>query len=82
MGARTRNKPCDSNYCFFIQDFQVGDALIVREGGRYDRTKAVVSSVDSKRNLINYSKADGTAGSACLDDIVYLGPGERDWLEK
>lgn len=82
MGYKNRNKPCDSNYCFFIQDFIPGDALIVREGSRYDRTKAVVSSVDNKRMLIHYEKADGSKGSADLNEIVFLGPPERDWLTK
>lgn len=82
MSYKNRTKPCDSNYCFFIQDFIPGDALIVREEGRYDRTKAVVSSVDNKRMLIHYERADGTSGSVGLNEIVFLGPPRVDWLDK
>lgn len=73
-------KPCDDNFCFFIHDFEPNDSLIVRKGRR-GRVKGVVYSINSKNMTISYKDANDGVHNVRLNDIIYLGPPERGWLQ-
>lgn len=72
------NRSCDQHFCFFIQDFQEGDSVIVVVDGK--RVKGRVASVGKRDNSVFWADANDGIRKASLDDFAYLGPYDKDWL--
>lgn len=70
----------DRNFCFNIDDFKVGDSLLVRAKG--SRIKGRVESVNKKEMLVLYRTAENELRSARLNDIILLDVYRKDWFRK
>ena len=81
MGLTTKastNHSCDRHFCFFIDDFQENDSVIVMVNG--NRIKGRVVGVDQVYNTVSWKDSDDVVRISVLDRFAFLGPFEKDWL--
>jgi len=66
------NRPFDEHFCFFIQDFIVGDCVDVMVNG--EKLRGYVTGVNTADNYVLWQDVVGTVRKAVMNDIRYLAP--------
>lgn len=73
-----KNRSIDVHFCFFIQDFEEGDSIIVIRNKQ--RVKGRVMGVDREENIVYWMDKERKVQSSVLDEFSYLGPFDQGWI--
>ncbi len=78
--SRYINRPFDDDFCFFIQDFNVGDSIIIK-GPKRQKIKAVVNKIDKTTNEIICLAKNQSIHTVGLNSVVYLDDPQDGWID-
>lgn len=81
--ARNFNKGIFDEYgCFNINDFKRGDNVVATNRRTKERRKGIVISTNERPATVTFKDIEGEVHTVRLNDITFLQPHEKGWLER